>query len=905
VTQWIQTAIYGLRHLITAGAMLAPAVLSAQSGATSRPALPDGRVVRTINEGWRFAYGGQQLAERFSPLVEPGKFKPFERAQDADAGWEQVTLPHTWNTQDPFDDVAGYRRGIGWYRKMLVVDSSYAGRRLFLHFEGANEVADVYVNGAFAGRHEGGYTAFSVDVTRFIELGARNLIAVQVNNAHDPYIAPLSVGYAIYGGLYRDVWLVATAPVHVALGDHGDRGVRITTPALARDSAVVEVSATVANDGATPATVRVEQTLTNAQGAVIGTVGTDVTLTPRSQRVVTQRFATLRTPHLWSPDDPYLHRVHTDVVANGARVDRVTEPLGLRWVRFSGNGVELNGQKLLLRGTNRHQDRQGFGSALSNAQHRRDLEMIKAMGANFLRLGHYPQDPAVLTAADELGILLWEEIPVVDYINPVPRFTENTTRMLREMIRQHRNHPSVIVWGLMNEPLLKAPDGERVSRQNDTTYLRQLRALSLHLDSTAHAEDPSRGTTMALHGSDDYDTYDIGGVTTAVGVNRYDGWYSGKFEDFGPGLDKRHARHPQQALFVSEYGAEDDYRVNALEPERFDFSGTWTRRFHESYLRQMAARPWLAGTAVWNQFDFAQPEVGGSIPYRNQKGLQTWDRGYKDVYYLYQANWTRAPMVHIASTTWTRRTGTDTTAPVGAGPRAVRQPVDVYSNAERVELLLNGRSLGVKTPDDVKRLTWDVPFVDGDNVVEARATSGGKTLTDKLVIHFAYQAPTLADASVPFRELAVNVGGKAEVVDADGVIWVGDRPYTPGRYGYIGGEATQLSKELPVRGTPQTPLYFTHRAGIEGYRFDVPDGDYELELRFVEPTATGPKQRVFDVRVNGRTVVANLDLLVTAGTGWAVPITTTVHVQRGEGVQVTFPATVGKAVLSGIRVRAQ
>ncbi|MEY4855202.1 MAG: hypothetical protein RLZZ97_32, partial [Gemmatimonadota bacterium] len=234
-----------------AGALLVPAWLAAQ----------DGRVQRTLNDGWRFAYGGQSFAEKFTALVEPGKMKPFERAQEQDAGWERVTLPHTWNAKDPFDDVPGYRRGIAWYRRTLVLDSSYAGKRLHLQFEGVNQVADVYVNGAFAGRHEGGYTAFTLDVTKWLTIGAPNLIAVQVNNSTDPYIAPLAVGYALYGGIYRDVWLVATAPVHVALDDHGSNGTTVTTPLVTRDSAITQVRATIANDGALPRGVRVVHTV--------------------------------------------------------------------------------------------------------------------------------------------------------------------------------------------------------------------------------------------------------------------------------------------------------------------------------------------------------------------------------------------------------------------------------------------------------------------------------------------------------------------------------------------------------------------------------------------------------------------------------------------------------------------
>lgn len=862
-----------------------------------------GRVERSLNDGWRFAYGGQSYGDRFTALVEPGKFRSFERAQDADDGWEQVTIPHTWNARDPFDDVPGYRRGVAWYRRYLTLDSSYTGKRLSLSFEGVNQVADVYVNGAWAGRHSGGYTGFTFDVTRFMTVGARNLIAVQVNNAHDPFLAPLAVDFVLYGGIYRDVWLIATDPVHVRAGALGDRGTVVRTPQVSRDSAVVEVEATVANDGAAPRTVTVAHVLTDATGKEVGRRESPLTLAAGASSTTRGRLPVVAQPRLWSPDTPYLYRVHTEV-RDGARVlDRVTDPVGFRWFRFDSTGFHLNGAKLTLRGTNRHQDHEKFGSALSNDLHRRDLEMIKAMGANFLRLAHYPQDPAVLAAADELGLLLWEEIPVVDYINADARFTAATVTQMREMIHQHRNHPSVVLWGLMNEVLLWSGEGERISRHSDTTYLRQVKALETTLDSVARAEDPSRVTTVALHGSDDYEKAGLGIQTPVVGVNRYDGWYSGVFADLGKGLDRRRAAHPAQSLILSEYGAEDDYRVNSLAPERFDFSGTWQRRYHESYLRQLAARPWLAGSAVWNQFDFGKGEIGGSIPFRNQKGLQTWNREYKDVYFLYQANWTTKPMVHIASRTWTRRSGTDSTAPLGAGLRAVRQPVDVYSNAARVELFANGRSLGVRAPDDVKRITWDVPFVDGANVLDARAV--GATASDRLVITFTYRAPMLSDVSVPFKEIAVNVGSQAEMADVDGVIWLADRAYTKGSYGHVGGEAVPFSKELPVRGTSQPPVYITFREGLSAYRFDVPDGDYELELRFAEPNATPVGERVFDVQVNGTPVVTMLDLVTQAGTGVAVPVLVPVRAVNGGGLDVRFVSRKGKPILSAIRVRRQ
>jgi beta-galactosidase len=387
-----------------------------------------------------------------------------------------------------------------------------------------------------------------------------------------------------------------------------------------------------------------------------------------------------------------------------------------------------------------------------------------------------------------------------------------------------------------------------------------------------------------------------------LGLNIYDGWYSGTFDGFGIQLDKHHARMPGRVLFVSEYGAEDDYRVNSLEPERFDFSGSWMRRYHESYLRQIAARPWLGGTAIWNEFDFSQPETGGSIPYMNQKGMLTWDRTPKDVYYLYKANWNPAPMVYIASRGWTKRLGTDSTRTPGTGPGTSTQPVDVYSNLPSVELFVNGRSLGAKTPDDVHRATWDVPFADGDNLLAARGTRDGKPFDDRLVVHLTYRASQLSDPSVPFRELGVNVGAKAQVADAGGLVWEGDQPYRRGGFGYVGGTAAIFNKDLAITGHPLTPLFFSYREGIESYRLDVPDGDYELELLFAEPRAV-PGERVFDVLANGKTIVGALDLSAQHGIARAATYTTLVTVAGGQGVAVTFRPITGKPILNGIRIR--
>lgn len=829
-----------------------------------------------FNDGWLYRADGLNLAER--PAMP-------------DSDWKAVSLPHTWNASDPFDDVPSYRRGVSWYRKHFALPDAFRGKLIYVRFEGVNQVADVFVNGAFIGRHVGGYTSFTMDITQALKPG-ENLIAVQVDNSHDPFLPPLSVGFALYGGIYRDVWLIATDSVHVTMTDHGSSGLYVTTPVVSPASGQVSVRGSALNETSLVRQLRIVNNLQDASGKTVSSVTTNIEAQPGVTFGWTQTLPAIRAPRLWSPDDPYLYRVVTEIREGGRVRDRVESPLGFRWFSFDPQGgFTLNGQKVQLKGTNRHQDYQGLGSALSDSLHLRDMKWIKDMGANFLRLAHYPQDPAVLAAADTLGLLVWEEIPVVNYITPSASFTDNSTDMLVEMIRQHFNHPSVITWGIMNEVYLWSPEGFRIRKQTDTAYMSNVLAFTRHLDSAARAEDPTRPVAMAVHGSDDYDASGVSGVTALLGQNIYSGWYGGVFEDFGKQLDRRHAVHPREVILVSEYGAEDDYRVNSLEPSRFDFSGTWMRRYHESYIRQINARPWLGGTAVWSQFDFSQPETGGSIPYMNQKGLQQWDRTPKDAYYLYKANWNPMPMVYIASRGWSRRTG-DASLP---------QPVDVYSNQPRVELFLNGRSLGVKAPDDVHRATWDVTFSAGANRIVARAV-GRKAPADSMRVDFAARAARLSDASLPFREIGVNAGGRAQYAEPSGIVWEGDQTYIPGAFGHADGKERMFDKDLPIKDSRDTPLFFTYLSGLASYRFDVPDGDYEVELLLAEPEAL-PGKRVFSASANGVEIFRNLDLAAMHGIARATSFRAKVVAAGSLGLDVRFSASRGETILNAIRVR--
>jgi beta-galactosidase len=845
------------------------------------PLSSDSRIMFSLNDHWKF--------------LPEGAADAFETDFD-DSRWEVVSLPHTWNARDPFDDDGTYKRGIGWYRKKLVLDQRFKDKEIFLNFEGANQVADVYVNGAFVGEHKGGYTAFTFDVTPFLKWNngrSENTIAIQVNNAHNPFIPPLDIGYALYGGIYRDAWLIATDKLHFSAVNDNSGGVYITTPQVSAEKATVSVKTTISNQTGQDQNLQFVNFIYDMQGNEIATFSKELTVRAGGEQEIRLSGREIKNPHLWSPEYPYLYQVKSRLIQNGRVIDEVNNPLGFRWFSFDPDtGFTLNGHKYILHGTTRHQDMQGKGSALSDEDDRRDIQMIKNMGANFIRMAHYPQAPELLRLADQLGIIIWEEVPVVNYMTIQPGFLHNAENMIREMVRQNYNHPSVIMWGSMNEILLYSKEGQRIQHHvKDTAYIRSLRGYAVKLDSTIRAEDPTRYTTMAMHLSDDYAKYKLDRISQVAGHNIYDGWYGGKTEDFGKHLDRIHKLEPHQIIFVSEYGAETDQRVNTEHPVRMDCSGEYQRYYHESYLRQIKQRPYLAGTAIWNEFDFSQPNIGGTIPNINQKGMATWDRKPKDVYYLYKANWNPEPMVYIASRDWQKRAGT-------AGALST---IDVYSNLKQVTLYVNGKSQGVQNTNDINKCSWKVQLQDGDNVILASGYKNNIKYTDRLIIQYQVYQDRL-NSSEPFRSLAVNIGSNTQYLDEAGTIWIEDRPYQKGSFGYISGDPKFFNRKQVIKNTDDVPLYYSYREGIRAYRLDVPDGIYKVTLCFAENDSLHANERVFNVSINDKPVIRNLDLVADYGFEEAVKRTFMVEVKNKTGINITFDAVKGQPVLSGLKV---
>jgi beta-galactosidase len=860
--------------LVVLGALT---VISATPPHLTRSAT-EARVRYTINDRWHYASGPIDGAEAVT---------------FADSGWSAVTLPHTWNLDDAFSKPLGYRRGIGWYRKQLVLAPALRGKRIFLHFEGANQVADVFVNGQRGGRHVGGYTAFTLDVTSLVRFAGSNLIAVRVDNRHDPNIPPLNADFTFYGGIYRDVWLIATEPVHLDLLDHGSSGVYLDTPEVSENRALVRIRGRVVNESTQRRRIEVANRIVDEQGREVARTRSLLQLAPSSTVTFRQLSPAIARPQLWSPQTPTLYRVQTEILERGRVVDRVDNPLGFRWFRIDPQrGFYLNNRPLKLMGTNRHQDYAGYGNAVPDALHRKDVQLVRATGFNFLRLAHYPQDPAVLEETDRQGLIVWEEIPVVNMIGTSDAFADHAERMLIEMVRQHYNHPSILFWGYMNEVMLVKPN------PLPPAYAERVVALAKRLNARIKAEDPARATVTAVSLDEIDDGTGLQDVPDIFGLNLYFGWYYRTLQGLGPFLDSLHARAPQRPLLVSEYGADHDERIHTLSPRAFDFSTEHQQRFHESQFPQILERQYMLGSAVWNQFDFGSKGRHDSKPNLNQKGLFYFDRKPKDIASYYRARLLSEPVLHIAARDWQQRAGSQ--------PGDETQPVIVYSNLEQVELFVGDVSLGTSRPENATA-RWAVALRPGANQLRARGSRGGATLEDVVVVHYVDRAPlfsavkSLGAAGAQensVREIAVNAGSHYQYVDAAGTVWEADREYRPGGWGYVGGKDNLIHHR--IFGTNEDALFQATRDSVQSYRFDVVDGEWEVRIGLVETRHNQPGQRILQIHVNQQPIFTDLDMARDHGRYTAVERTVRVRATGGRGVTIELLASAGTTTISAI-----
>jgi beta-galactosidase len=629
-----------------------------------------------------------------------------------DSAWLPVNLPHTWNNMDAQDGGNDYYRGVGWYRRHLVVEPQYAGKSLFLKFDGAATVAEVFVNGNLVGSHRGNFAAFCFDATPVLQVGKDNVIAVKVNNAKNDGVVPPSGDFPIFGGLYRDAHLLVLNKLSLTPLDYASAGVYIKQVRVTPDAAELEITAKLRNANNFAKTATVRCAISDAKGNKVRESSSRCEMGAISATDVVQRV-TITKPHLWNGrTDPYLYVVTANVRDGSKIVDNLTQPIGLRYFSVDPNeGFFLNGKRYQLRGVGRHQDRLDRGWAIGPSEHREDIQLITEMGSTCVRLAHYQQDQYVYDLCDQSGLIVWTELSLVNEIADSEAFTANARQQLTELIRQNYNHPSIVFWGIFNELHAKSSWNDAPAKWDLVPALNNL----------AKELDPTRITTAAscIKAVDP-----LNSITDTIAFNRYYGWYHDKAADWPSALDKLHEACSNRCVGISEYGAGGSIHHHEIAPRQPKPDSQWHPEeweclVHEQAWLAMKNRKWLWCALLWNMFDFAVDSRNeGDQPGRNDKGLVTYDRKVKkDAFYWYKVNWTEAPFVYITSRRFTERTEAKT-------------PVKVYSNCDVVELKVNGNSQGtVRSENHI--FLWDsVALTAGENRVEAIGIKSAKTFTD-------------------------------------------------------------------------------------------------------------------------------------------------------------------------------
>ena len=602
-------------------------------------------------------------------------------------GWEftgpdgtttTVDLPHTWNARDGQDGGNDYWRGTCIYRTHFAAPQfNTASQQVWIQFDGVNASAHVVLNGSPVCNHDGGYSTFRANITELLR--DENELTVEVDNSKNDRVYPQKADFTFYGGIYRDVSLMVVSKNHFTLDYFGGPGIRITPTVQGADASV---QVTTWHDGEGEVSIE----LLDAAGNTVATgKGPDITLT-------------IFNAHLWNGvKDPYLYSCKARLVVNGTVEDETTTRFGVRSFKVDPKkGFFLNGKSYPLHGVSRHQDRKGLGNAITREMHDEDMALIKEIGANTIRLAHYQHDQYFYDLCDEVGMVVWAEIPYIS--EHMPNGRENTISQMKELIIQNYNHPCIVCWGVSNEITISTKDKKDMLDNH-----RQLNDL-------CHEMDKTRLTTLACYamcGPFNRSAH----ITDMVSWNLYLGWYVPGFilNDLWMGFF--HLCFPNRPFGYSEYGAEGMPNLHSTHPHRGDHTEEYQAKYHEYMLRCFKRHPWMWATHVWNMFDFAaDARDQGGEPGMNHKGLVTFDRKTKkDSFYLYKAWWSDEAFVHICSKRFVERTGSTAT-------------VKVYSNQSTVALYVNGNKVGEQTGEHV--FTFKVPL---NGELHIQAVAGDRT----------------------------------------------------------------------------------------------------------------------------------------------------------------------------------
>ncbi|HKJ48455.1 MAG TPA: glycoside hydrolase family 2 TIM barrel-domain containing protein, partial [Christiangramia sp.] len=672
------------------------------------------------------------------------------------------------------------------------------------------------------------------------------------------------------------------------------------TPELSYENAKINFSGSLINSDNRPLKLQIE--ISDPSGNKVSDY---------EKEIQTEAFSidfNLENPELWSPDDPNLYSLSATLVYadSGEITDTYSTKFGCRWFKADPEkGFILNGKPIKLIGANRHQDFENMGNAVPNSIHRKDYQMIKDMGANFIRTAHYPQDPEVYRLCDELGLLVWTEIPVINDVTDTKAYHQNSINMLREQIMQLYNHPSIVFWGYMNEIFIRLVFTGDMSEADKEAKIKTSVELAKKLEAETKKLDTTRLSVMALHQNELYNTSGIADIPDVIGWNLYFGWYTQGLENLGKFLDRQHSEYPDRPILISEYGPGSDTRIQTNDPKPWDFSEAYQLKSHVSYLNQVIERDYMIGMAAWNFADFGSSGRQDSRPFINQKGLVNFNREPKDIYYYYKARLTNDDFVYIAGQNFERRI-IKKSEPVN---------LKVFTNSANVQLRIDGNEgFSSKVIDNIAEFNLDL--MEGDHLIEA--ISGNAEHFRNINVKFRENLVK----NIATTPLLINTGSHSDFIDEEtGEIWISDQEYS-GSFGFAGGETFQQSNNKfqgsasNIKNTIKEPLYQTMREGLDSYRINVPDGKYRISLLMTEPNrsastksiynlgsddqTTSKEARVFDILINGKLVEKDLNLAAEYGILTAVELTYIIDTTNN--IEVQFKSRSGKSILSGIKV---
>ncbi len=598
------------------------------------------------------------LEEKMMPLRTKICLNPSWDFYGPDKNKIEIDIPHTWNAIDGQDGGNDYWRGVCNYTKTFETPEFDKDKEVvYLEFCGVNSSCEVVLNGQNICSHDGGYSTFRADITEHLK--DSNELAVSVDNGINDRVYPQKADFTFYGGIYRDVNLIILSKSHFDLDYYGTNGLRIT-PTVDGNSGIVDI----------------ESYTNNKNGEVA------ITLLDADEVVVAEGSGfnaklTIPNVHLWDGiADPYLYTAHLTLSVDGVLVDEIKSKFGVRTFKIdSKKGFFLNGRKYPLHGVSRHQDRRGIGNALTPAHHLEDMELIKEIGANTIRLAHYQHDQYFYDLCDEYGMIVWAEIPYIS--EHMPNGRDNTISQMKELIIQNYNHPSIVTWGLSNEITISTKDKKDMLDNHRV------------LNDLCHEMDSTRPTSLACYAVCSHFNKSAH-ISDLVAWNLYLGWYVPGFflNDWWISFWK--FLYPNRPLGYSEYGCEGMPNLHSSKPRRGDHTEEYQAVYHEYLLKCFERFPNLWATHVWNMFDFAaDARDQGGEPGMNHKGLITFDRKTKkDSFYLYKAYWSNEPFVHICSKRFCERADNEIT-------------VTVYSNQKQVSLFQNGKLISTKTGNRV------------------------------------------------------------------------------------------------------------------------------------------------------------------------------------------------------------